>query len=166
MTFADLVAGAHVFVDANSLIYHFSPHPVFGSACKQLVADIENQTLFGYTSPHIVGEVSHALMIIEALSLPGWGVSNVPKRLKKQPVAVQQLTRFQQAVEDIFQSRLQVLSIRPDLLLKAVVLSRQFGLLTNDALLVAIMQDHGLTALASHDADFDRVPGIMRYSPA
>jgi hypothetical protein len=44
MTFADLVAGTHVFVDANSLIYHFSPHPVFGPACKQLLADIESQT--------------------------------------------------------------------------------------------------------------------------
>ncbi len=50
-------------------------------------------------------------------------------------------------------------------MLKASVLSKQFGLLTNDALLVAIMQDHGLTNLASHDGDFDRVPGIMRYAP-
>ncbi len=166
MTFADLVAGTQVFVDANSLIYHFSPHPVFGPACKQLVTDIENQTLVGYTSTHIVGEVAHALMIVEAISLPGWGVSNIPKRLKKQPGTVQQLVRFQKAVEDIFQSRLQVLPIRPDLMLKATVLSRQFGLLTNDALILAIMQDHGLAALASHDADFDRVPGITRYAPA
>jgi predicted nucleic acid-binding protein len=166
MTFADLVAGTHVFVDANSLIYHFSPHPVFGSVCTQLLADIENQILLGYTSTHIVGEVAHALMIIEALSLPGWGTSNVSKRLKKQPVAVQQLTRFQKAVQEIFQSQLQVLAIRPDLMPKAAVLSRQFGLLTNDALLVAIMQDYGLTALASHDTDFDRVPGITRYAPA
>ncbi len=165
MTFADLVAGVHVFVDANALIYHFSPHPVFGPACKQLVADVENQTLAGYTSPHIVGEVAHALMIVEALALPGWGVSNAPKRLKKQPGTVQQLVRFHKAVEDIFHSRLQVLPIRPDLMLKAAVLSRQFGLLTNDALVVAIMQEHGLTALASHDADFDRVPGITRYAP-
>ena len=34
MTFADLVAGAHVFVDANLLIYHFSPHPVLGPAAS------------------------------------------------------------------------------------------------------------------------------------
>jgi predicted nucleic acid-binding protein len=38
--------------------------------------------------------------------------------------------------------------------------------LTNDALIVAVMQAHGLTNLASHDADFDRVPGITRYAPA
>jgi predicted nucleic acid-binding protein len=30
---------------------------------------------------------------------------------------------------------------------------------------VALMQHQGLTRLASHDADFDRVPGITRYAP-
>ena len=165
MTFADLVAGTKVFVDANLLIYHFSPHPVLGPPCKQLLADIESRTVVGYTSAHLVGEVAHALMVVEALSLAGWGVSNAPKRLKKQPGTVQQLTRFQYAVQDIFQSRLQVLAIQPDLMLQAAILSRQFGLLTNDSLTVAIMRHHGLTHLASHDADFDRVPGITRYAP-
>ena len=40
------------------------------------------------------------------------------------------------------------------------------GLLSNDALIVAVMQANGLTRLASHDADFDRVPGLTRYAPA
>ncbi len=31
---------------------------------------------------------------------------------------------------------------------------------------VAVMQAHGLTHLASHDGDFDRVPGLTRYAPA
>jgi predicted nucleic acid-binding protein len=105
-------------------------------------------------------------MIIEALTLPGWRASNITKRLKKQPPAIQQLSRYKSAVEDIYQSRLQVLSIRPDFMLKAASLSNQHGLLTNDALLVAIMQEHGLTHLASHDGDFDRVPGLTRYAPA
>jgi predicted nucleic acid-binding protein len=37
---------------------------------------------------------------------------------------------------------------------------------TVDALIVAVMQRHGLVVLASHDADFDRVPGLTRYAPA
>lgn len=48
---------------------------------------------------------------------------------------------------------------------QAVDLSRQFGLLSGDAPIVAVMRDHRLTHLASHDADFDRVPGLTRYSP-
>ena len=42
---------------------------------------------------------------------------------------------------------------------------RQYGLLTHDALIVCIMRYHRLTALASLDADFDRVPGLTRYAP-
>jgi predicted nucleic acid-binding protein len=40
------------------------------------------------------------------------------------------------------------------------------GLLTNDAIIVALMAGHGLANLASNDADFDRVPGITRFAPA
>ena len=28
MTFADLVSGQSVFLDANTFVYHFQPHPV------------------------------------------------------------------------------------------------------------------------------------------
>ena len=49
---------------------------------------------------------------------------------------------------------------------QAADLSCKHGLLTNDALIVALMQDRGLTHLASNDADFDLVPSIKRYAPA
>ena len=48
----------------------------------------------------------------------------------------------------------------------AADLSCQCGLLSSDALVVAVMRDHGLALLASHDTDFDRVPGITRSAPA
>jgi len=38
--------------------------------------------------------------------------------------------------------------------------------LVGDALIVAVMQAKGLTLIASNDADFDRVPGLTRYTPA
>jgi predicted nucleic acid-binding protein len=90
MIFADLPGGASVFVDANTLVYHFQPHPVFGPACTDLVERID---LAGPVSQHT-------------------------------------------------------------------------GLLTNDALVVAVMQANGLTNLASNDADFDRASRLRRYAPA
>ena len=47
----------------------------------------------------------------------------------------------------------------------ATHLSHQYELLTGDALIVAIVRQHGLTNLASLDDDFDRVPGLTRYAP-
>ena len=76
------------------------------------------------------------------------------------------LTHFRTAVESVLQSRLQVLTIAPPLLATATGISQQCGLLTNDALTVAVMQANGLTKVASADSDFDRVPGLTRYAPA
>jgi predicted nucleic acid-binding protein len=166
MIFADLVRGDSVFLDANTLIYHFGPHPTFGAACQQLVQRIENQELRGFTSTHVLAEVAHQLMIVEASTLPGWTLGKVKQRLQQQPNVLQGLTLFRCAVETVLHSALQVLALAPALLGAATVLSQQHGLLTNDALVVAVMQASGLTKLASHDADFDRVPGLTRYAPA
>jgi predicted nucleic acid-binding protein len=59
-----------------------------------------------------------------------------------------------------------VLTVSPAWIVTAAALSQQTGLLSNDALIVAVMQNHGLTNLASNDTDFDRVPGLTRYAPA
>lgn len=106
MIFADLLAGESVFVDSNTLIYHFGPHPTFGAACRQLVQRIENQDLFGFTSTHVLGGVAHQLMIVEASSLPGWAPGKVKQRLRKQPGVLQSLTRFRTTLDTVLQSRL------------------------------------------------------------
>jgi predicted nucleic acid-binding protein len=61
---------------------------------------------------------------------------------------------------------LDVLPIAKGQVSTALDISRQLGLLCGDALVVAVMQSHGLINLASNDADFDRVPGLTRYAPA
>jgi predicted nucleic acid-binding protein len=165
MTFAMLTPGSSVFLDTNTLVYYFQPHLVYGSACAQLVQAIEHQQLVGITSTHVLGEMAHRLMTLEASALAGWSSSKVSQRLKQNPTAIHGLTRFQAAVDTILQSRIQVLTISPSLLSTAAGLSRQLGSLTNDALIVALMQQHGLTNIASVDRDFDRVPGIKRYAP-
>ena len=165
MTFADLVAGEAVFVDANPLTYHFQPHPVWGPPCTDLLQRIENQELAGFTSTPVLSEVSHRLMTIEASALFGWPFAGIGNRLRTHPAEVQQLTAFRQAIDRILQSHLQVLTVTPVLLATAAALSQQIGLLTNDGLIVAVMQAHGLTRIASSDTDFDRVPGLTRYAP-
>ncbi len=165
MIFADLATGDSVFVDANTLIYHFGPHPTFGTACRQLMQRIESQDLLGFTSTHTLGEVAHQLMIVEALTLPSWSPGKVKKRLRQQPGALQNLSRFRMAVETVLQSRITVLTIAPALLGTAAIVSQQYGLLTNDALIVALMQANNLIRIASHDTDFGRMPGLTRYAP-
>ncbi len=165
MTFADLLGGERLFLDANPMIYHFGGHPVLGPACTLLLQRIENQELAAFTSTHVLSEAAHHLMTLEASSRFGW-TSKVVQHLKQRPMTIQQLSAFRQAVEKVPQLGIQVLTVPPDRIATAAALSQQHGLLSNDALIVAMMQANGLTHLASLDADFDRVPWLVRYAPA
>lgn len=44
-------------------------------------------------------------------------------------------------------------------------ISIQDRLLTNDAMIVALMQRHELTHLVTNDDDFDHVPGLTVWKP-
>ncbi len=165
MTFAQLVAGSSVFLDANTLVYFFQPHPTHGPACQQLMQRVVQGQLQGFTSTHVLAEVAHRLMTMEAMASQGWTPSKVGQRLRRHHAVLQSLAHFETAVNSVLQSPIQVLAIPSTIMSTAVALSRQFGLLINDALLVAVMQANGLTNLASNDADFDRVPSLVRYGP-
>lgn len=165
MIFDDLLAGTNLFVDANPLVYYFASDPLLGAACARLIARVQNREIRAYTSTHILSEAAHKLMAIEAATQFGWK-SKAVQHLKQQPNKVRQLTRFRQAIQQVPQLGIHILSIAPALIDSGTLLSQQTGLLTNDALIVAVMQSHGLTHLASADTDFDRVPGLTRYAPA
>jgi predicted nucleic acid-binding protein len=165
MTFADLSSGDGIFLDANPLVYYFGAHALFGPTSKQLIERIEKHDLLGFTSTHVLSEAAHHLMTLEAASVFGW-TSKVVQHLKNQPANIQKLVTFRQAVEKVPLLGIQVLTIPPDLVATAAAVSQHHALLSNDALLVAVMHANGLTNLASNDADFDRVPGLTRYAPA
>jgi predicted nucleic acid-binding protein len=165
MTFDAIPAGLAVFVDANTLLYYFTAHPRYGPACQKLLDRIENKEITGFTSAHVLGEVVHRLMTIEACQRFGWPAKGIARRLRRHPAEVQQLTRSRQAVDELTLIGLDVLAVGKSHVSLAPDVSRQTGLLCGDALVVAVMQTQGLVHLASNDADFDRVPGLTRYEP-
>jgi predicted nucleic acid-binding protein len=166
MTFLQIPANASVFIDANIFVYFFTPDPVFGPECQILMDRISKyQDFFAYTSTHILSEVSHQLMALEASQLFGWSLAGITRGLGQHPAEIQKLTRFRQAIDEIPRLGIEVLPVERHLMPLAASLSQLHGLLTNDAITVATMQDQTITHIASHDADFDRVPGLLRYAP-
>lgn len=165
MTFASIPNGSQVFIDANTLVYYSAADPSYGAACKQLMQRIARQEIEGFTSAHALCDLAHRVMTLEAMAQFGWLAKGIAARLRKHPANVQQLTRSRQAVDEIPQIGIHLLPVDFHVVSAATGLSQQHGLLTGDALIVALMRHHGLTLLASLDDDFDRVPGITRYSP-
>ena len=165
MNFAAIPLGESVFLDANVFVYDFGPDPSFGPPSRALLECIEQGKLHGYVSADVLHDVAHRLMTLEACQTLGWSYVGIGPRLRCHPADIQNLQRFRQALDEIVAIGIHVLPIAVQNVLLAGDLSRQHGLLSGDALILAVMQSHGLTNLASNDADFDRVPGITRYTP-
>jgi predicted nucleic acid-binding protein len=166
VTFASIPAGGRLFLDANTLVYYFTASLHFGAACLELMDRIARQEIQGFTSAHIVIEVAHRVMTLEALHVSGSPAKGIAAHLRQYPAEVQKLTRYRQAVDMVAQMGVRVVPIDFALVSAAASQSQQHGLLTGDALIVAVMEHHRLTELASNDTDFDRVSGITRYAPA
>jgi predicted nucleic acid-binding protein len=166
MIYSDLPAGATVFVDAGPFIYHFEPNPIFGPASTDMLERVENQEIGAATTTHILSEVAHRLMTLEAMQVYGWKSAGIALKLRNHPNEVRMLSRFRRALQEIALFGIRIVTIDAAWLDAATAISQQTGLLHNDALVVAAMQAHSLTQLASADPDFDRVPGFTRYAPA
>src|SRR5205807_2667503 len=91
MIFAAIPANAALFVDANTFVYHFSRHPVLAGPCHDLLDRIYRQQLAGFTSSHVLSDVAHRLMTLEAATTLGWTGPNIAKRLRRQPAEIQKL---------------------------------------------------------------------------
>jgi predicted nucleic acid-binding protein len=165
VTFDDLLSGMAVFIDANCLVYAFDNQSPAHLACRRLPDRVENHDLQGFTSAHVLAEVAHRLMTLEAAASLNRPLSGMVNWLRRHPAEVQRLSRSHQAIDELSLVQVMVLPVSGADVSRAADVSRLHGLLTNDAVIVVLMQHHGLNALASHDADFDRVPGLTRYAP-
>ncbi len=101
MTFNDLPAGAMVFLDANCLVYAATADPLYGAACQHLLEEIENKNLQGCTSAHILADLSHRLMTIEAALLFARPMTGIANWLRRHSAEVQRLAQYRQALDDL-----------------------------------------------------------------
>ncbi len=163
--FADIPDGTTVFIDANPFVYHFIFDPTCGTACTSLLERIERQEIEGFCTPHVLAEVAHRLMTLEACWTFGWSYQGIASRLRQHPNELSQLQTFRQSLLAISQLGLTITAVTDSHVIRAASLSQASGLMTNDAIIAIVMQDHAVTAMASRDTDFDRLPFVTRYAP-
>src|SRR5712692_1703940 len=134
MIFAGVSQGSQVFIDANTIVYNATADPRYGSDCKQLMERIARHQIEGFTSVHVLGDVAHRVMTIEAIAQFGWPSKGIAARLRQHPAEIQKLSRFQNAVDEVSQIGIQVFPVDLSIVSQTMALSRQYGLLTGDAL--------------------------------
>src|SRR5207245_1455413 len=100
----------------------FVPHPVHGPACKQLVERIVRGEIFALVSTHVLSDVAHRVMTMEAMARYGWPAKGIAQRLRQHPAEVQALVHFRQAVEEVPNLGIQVLPTAAQQVLAAAAL--------------------------------------------
>jgi predicted nucleic acid-binding protein len=162
MTFDQLQPGDEVFLDANIFIYFY-----LGSSqqCRLLLDRCRQGVVRGHTGTFVLAEVLHRLMMIEAVELQLASPGNVAKKLRENPDVVKQLSKHSAAIPQIKAMNIEIAPLNLTMLENSANVRKQHGLLTNDSVLVAAMQELSLQKLATLDKDFVSVSGLFIYQP-
>jgi predicted nucleic acid-binding protein len=162
MALSDVPPGTVIAVDANILVYHFHGQ---SADCTAFLRRAVAGDIYAWTGAHIISELCHRLMILEA-QVAGLIVgANPAARLRQRPDLIRQLTLYQQNTAAAISILSPLVPVDNDTLRRSAVVRDRDGLLVNDSLLVAMMELQGTTALATADRDFLRIPGIEVYLP-
>ena len=166
MTLSEIPSATEIFIDANIFVYHFSGPTELTAACSTFLRRIEDRDLSGFTSLTVLAEVLHRLMIIEATETLQVEARHAVRYRKEHPTEVRKLTRHLGVPETIQAIGVHMLAPTLDDVLTSQEEKLAFGLLTNDAITLAVMKRHHLTHIATNDPDFARVTSLHVWHPS
>ena len=146
---SDIPDGSVCYLDATIFYYHLVEAPTLSDECSDLLKRIELGRVQGVTSSVALAEATHKVMLVEVVHRHGVAHHGLIARLKRHPELLDGLTSHHRVIATA----------------RGAALSSQERLLTNDALTLAVMEQLGVTVLATNDDDFDTVPGITVYKP-
>jgi predicted nucleic acid-binding protein len=163
MRFDELPAGTDIFIDANIFIYHFIG---VSNECSEFLARCETREINGVTSVNVILEVLHRLMMVEAVNKNLVQPPNILKKLRNRSEKIRRLNDYFVNTQKI--ERMGI-SIRPFSYLTVTRSHNQrlrYGLLVNDSLILALMEETGMDHLATSDKNFRGIGEITVVSPA
>jgi predicted nucleic acid-binding protein len=151
-----------VFVDATVCIYHFAGASL---QCTRFLERCEHGTIAGVIGAHVLAEIAHRLMTVEAIRRGLVTSGNVATKLRAKPEAVRQLSLYQTNLDLLSTIGLEILPLSSDTIAASAAPRREHGLLVNDSLTVTLMRQAQIIAIATADRDFLRIPGLDAYLP-
>ena len=164
MKIDDIPNGSLVYVDANIFIYHFGASDLH-NPCTNLLNRIQRGSLQAISSTVTILEITHRLMILEAVEKYNLKPKLVLKKLKSKPALIKDMRKYSECIESIYQMRIDILPIYAGDILESAYIRKEFGLLTNDSIILASMKRYGVKLIATNDRDFERIHNIKVYKP-
>ncbi len=162
---AELPLASRVFIDANILIYHFTRTPI-SAACTAFLERVAEAAVVGVTSTTALTEVQHRLMVLMAIGRYTLDRRVAVRRLREQPEMVRTLAVYREAMHQVEEFGIEILPVTHQTVRQTTAVTAEHGILTTDALHVAVMREAGIEDMATNDVDIQRLTGIRIWVPA
>jgi predicted nucleic acid-binding protein len=162
LTLDEIDPGTRVFADATIFVYHFTGA---SPACHRFLKRCESGELKALTSAAAIAEVTHRLMMIEAVSLGLVTARNLAKKLRAKPGAIKKLRKYDEQAQQIPLMGIDVIALDYGILTRASVLRGEAGLMVNDSLMASTALTAGVEIIATSDRDFRRVRELTVAEP-
>lgn len=155
--------GSDVLIDANIFVYGLTNQ---SKQCKNFLTRCSNEQVFGITLFEVINNATHTFMLAEARDKGLFAAPEKARRfLEKNPAEVKKLTAYWTNTERLLALNLILLPCEEQIVRGAQAVRIASGFLTNDSVIVATMQEYGISKIATHDAMFDTVVGLSVFRP-
>jgi predicted nucleic acid-binding protein len=163
MTLAKIPEGECVVIDTNILVYANQGQ---SADCVEFLRRCAAGELQGLVPLPMVAELVHALMLIEARENNWIERQNPSRALAARPDLVRRLARYEIQVREFFGIGLRIEPALAVDVLESMRIQRDAGLLTNDALLLAVARRLNCSTIASADKTIAAAPGFTIFRPS
>ncbi len=162
MKLDEIKTDSEVFIDANIFIYHFTG---VSEKCGDFLNRCEQGDLNAITSVNVILEVLHRLMMVEAVKKNLVKPPNIVRKLNQGPEKIKGLNEHFVNTQKINEMGIEIRPVTFETVIKSQMVRMAYGLMVNDSVIVASMQEEGLKLLATSDTGFKKVDEILVYSP-
>lgn len=146
-------ANTDVYIDANIFVYALLGQ---STECLAFLARCARD-VNGYSDVKVLHDTMHKLMIAEA------GIS--ANKLKKSPSLIKSLSKWQFRTSILRSFPIEWIDVDIKLVDKVPHSATRHGLLCGDTLITVLMDEYGVTCIASNDSDFANI-GLTVYKPS
>ena len=164
MNLDDIQNGSLCVVDTNVLLY---AEQGLSQQAQRLIRRCSTGDLIGVLPQTVWQELTHKLMLAEALMMERVSGPNAARKLSRQPDIVKRLGLYKDKILALVNMGLGFEAcMKEDLMVNAFRYQEEYGLLTNDSVIVAIAVRLKADVLVTADAAFQKISEIPVAMPS
>lgn len=168
MNLVEYASSEEIFIDANIFLDYAIPHPAFGELVKNFLEKVEIEQINAVTTPAVLSEVSHVLLLeTGAVILKNHNRNIVMRKMETDrrfsSLCRDAVDKFNEFISSL--DGLELIPVMPEDYFRASELARAYNLMSLDALHLSAMRRAEIKNIASRDRDFELADGIAVWSP-